>query len=192
MLETAGLLTQSITNRSGFKITLSDAILSLHISSGLSRTVKVQLVDPWGNINSSCRGLNRLKIRGTCPDRQKTQYSTVQLLMVHRHYCVTFIDVLQTEDILPARLNSSLSKFIERRWRNLKGKRVQVHVRGRRAGQQLSCKQDVTHAVLTTAGECLSTATSPWQRNQLSAAESFLCSIVVITVALRLHNNILS
>lgn len=72
--------------------------------------------------------------------RTGRKHGTVHSLMTYRHCCVMFMGELQTEGILTARLNNSLSKFIEKETERLeRGKRVDVHVWGNRAAQRLSC-----------------------------------------------------
>lgn len=57
------------------------------------------------------------------------KHSTVQSLMAYRHCCVMFMDVLQTEGTLTARLNNS--NFIEKEMERLKrGERVCISMCG--------------------------------------------------------------
>lgn len=62
--------------------------------------------------------LKSMRTAEACSDRKwdrqaqaGRRHSTVQSLMAYRHCCIMFMDALQTESILTARLNNSLLKF---------------------------------------------------------------------------------
>lgn len=86
--------------------------------------LKVWCGDLCVNIYGDCGGLYRQKVEQTGPDR----HSTVESLMANRHCCIMFMDALQTEETLTARLNSFISKFIEKEMERLKRKEKSVHV----------------------------------------------------------------
>lgn len=123
----------------------SDAVPILHISSGRPSSLHISSHKSTEmQFCKACSGLSRtamsrcgvwtheLTSMGTveaCTDREwdrqaqtGRKHSTVQSPMAHRHCCVMCMDALQTQRTLTARLNNSLSTFIEKEMRHKRKK----------------------------------------------------------------------
>ena len=175
--DTSNYLTYGHTNAQIYRNNKSLRVLSYK---------KVWCVDPWVNIYGDWRGLYRQTRGQTGLDRMKT----AQSLMAYRHCCVIFRDDRANSDSqteqLPLRVYYETE--IERLERGRQS--VRVHVRGME--RSYPPNKDVTDSILTTAGVCPFTATSPWAGLSSLVHGHLWVSVVLITEAAWLLHSPLS